>query len=111
MLTDWILVFLTLIIAIFTFLVWKVYERIACLTGAMESHSDLMLRISAARGINSKPIDLIWWDPTIADVPVKQEHEKPVELNKIYVYLPPHLRRNKPSLCARVRNLVRLPEL
>ena len=76
MLTDWILVFLTFVIAIFTFLVWKVYERIAWLTGAMESHSDLMLRINAARGINGKPIDLVWWDPTIADAPVTKEHEK-----------------------------------
>ena len=43
--TDWIMAVLTLIIAFFTFLVWKVYDRIAWLTGAMGSHSEIMLRI------------------------------------------------------------------
>jgi hypothetical protein len=69
MITDWLLVILTLVIAALTYLVWKVYERIAWLTGSMESHSDLMLRIEALRGIEVKPIELVWWDPTIEDVP------------------------------------------
>jgi len=64
------MIILTLIIALLTFLLWKVYERIAWLTGAMETHSDLMLRIEAKRGINEQPIKLVWWDPTIADPPV-----------------------------------------
>ena len=72
MITDWLLVFLTFVVAVLTFLVWKVYERIAWLTGAMETHSDLMLRIEALRGIDGKQIALIWWDPTIGDPPTQK---------------------------------------
>lgn len=111
MITDLIMVFLTFVIAALTYLVWKVYERIAWLTGAMESHSDLMLRIEALRGApNGKPIDLIWWDPSIKEAPIVQEHGKKVELNQIYVYLPPRLRQKKPSLKQRLCNLFKLPE-
>jgi hypothetical protein len=35
----------TCVIAVFTFLVWRTYERMAFFTGAMESHSELMLRL------------------------------------------------------------------
>jgi hypothetical protein len=63
MIAHWLLVFLTLVIAIFTYLAWKVYEKIAWLTGAIESHSDLMLRIEALRGIHGKATELVWWDP------------------------------------------------
>ena len=108
MITDWLLVFLTLVIAVLTYLIWKVYERIAWLTGAMESHSDLMLRIEALRGIGRKPIELVWWDPTIENVPTVKEHGKPVEMNRIYIYLPPKLRQNKPSTWKRLRDLFRL---
>ncbi len=110
MITDWLLVFLSLVVAVLTYLVWKVYERIAWLTGAMESHSALMLQIEALRGIKEKPIELVWWDPTIEDIPSVKEHGKPVEINRIYVYLPPKLRRNKPSTWERLRDLFRLPE-
>jgi hypothetical protein len=53
---NWLLVLLTLVITLFTYLVWKTYERIAWLTGAMETHSELMLRIEAKRGIRDNPI-------------------------------------------------------
>ena len=109
MITDWLTALLTCVIAILTYLVWKVYERIAWLTGAMESHSDIMLKIEALRGINGKQIELIWWDPTIEDVPTVKEHGKLVELDKIYFKLPLNLRRNKPSTCERLRDLFRLP--
>lgn len=79
LLTNWLLVLLTLLLVFLTFLVWKVYERIAWLTGSMETHSDLMLRIEALRGINDKPIELIWWDPTIAEPPV---HPEPWEASR-----------------------------
>ena len=95
---QWILVCLTLVIAFFTFLVWKVYERIAWLTGAMETHSDLMLRIEALRGINDMPIKLVWWDPTIEKIPTKKEHGQEIDLSTIYMYLPLEMRRNKPKV-------------
>lgn len=63
--SDGIMIVLTLVIAFFTYLVWKVYERIAWLTGAMESHSELMLRIEAKRGIEGQPIEILQWDPIV----------------------------------------------
>src|SRR5262245_21634256 len=105
-----LMVILTAIIALLTYLVWKVYERIAWLTGAMETHSDLMLRIEALRGVNNKPIELIWWDPTIAAPPVQMEHGKPVEMNRIHIYLPLKLRRHKKGALYRLRNLFSLPD-
>ena len=83
---------------VFTFLVWKVYELIAWLTGAMETHSDLMLRIEALRGINDMPIKLVWWDPTIEKIPTKKEHGQEIDLSTIYMYLPLEMRRNKPKV-------------
>lgn len=110
MLTDWIIALLTLVIAVLTYLVWKVYERIASLTGAMESHSEILLRIEAIRGApEGTPIELVWWDPSIEDPPVVREHGKLIELHRIYIFLPPNLRRNKPSLGRRLVNLFRLP--
>jgi hypothetical protein len=110
MITDWLMAFFTLIIVALTFLIWKVYERIAWLTGAMESHSDMLLRIEALRGIDGKQIELVWWDPSIEDVPTLKEHGKPIELKRIYIYLPPKFRRNKPTFGAKLRNLFRLSE-
>jgi hypothetical protein len=106
--TNWIMVILTLAIVVFTCLVWKVYERIAWFTGAMESHSNLMLRIEAKRGINGKPIKLVWWDPTIAQPPIRQEHEQEIDIDTIYIYLPPGLRQRQPSAWERVKQTFRL---
>lgn len=101
---------LTLVIAVFTYLVWKVYERIAALTGAMESHSEIMLRIEAIRGApNGKQIEMVWWDPTIETPPLKKEHGQPAKLERIYLYIPPALRQNKPSFWTKLRELFRLP--
>jgi len=108
--TDWIMVVLTLIIAFFTFLVWKVYDRIAWLTGAMESHSEIMLRIEARRGIKGKPIKLVAWDPTIEPPPnTKRKHRQKIDVKTIYVYLPLSQRKNKPSYWKRVKDLIKLP--
>ena len=96
-LPDWIMIILTLVIAIFTFLVWKVYDRIAWLMGSMETHSDLILRIEAKRGINDAPIKLLWWDPTIEAIPTKKQHGEEIDLSTIYIYLPPEMRRHKPT--------------
>lgn len=107
--SNWIMIFLTVVIAFFTYLVWKVYERIAWLTGAMETHSDLMLRIEARRGIGGEPINLVWWDPTIESPPVKREHGKEIDLSTIYIYLPLNQRRHKPGWWAKAKELLRAP--
>jgi hypothetical protein len=103
MITDWIIAVLTFVIAVFTFRVWRVYWRIAWLTGSMETHSNLMLRLQALKGgADGKPIELVWWDPTIEDAPGVREHGKPVDMKRIHIYLPPELRRNKPPLWKRL---------
>jgi len=103
MITDWIIAGLTFVIALFTCLVWRTYSRIAWLTGSMETHSDLMLRLQALKGgADGKPIDLVWWDPNIADPPGVREHDKPVDMNRIHIFLPPKLRRKKPPLWKRL---------
>jgi hypothetical protein len=97
MITDWIIAVLTFVIALFTCLVWRAYRRIAWLTGSMETHSDLMLRLQALKGdADGKPIELVWWDPTIADPPGVREHGKPVDMKRIHIFLPPKLRWKKP---------------
>ena len=106
---NWIMVVLTIVIAFFTYLVWKVYERIAWLTGAMETHSEIMLRIEAKRGINGQPIKLVAWDPTIEAPPIKREHGQEIDVNTIYVYLPLGQRKNKPMWWKRVKELLRFP--
>lgn len=101
--TDCIMIVLTAVIAFFAFLVWRVYARIEWFTGSMESHSETMLRIEAKRGMNDKPIKLVWWDPTIEPPPIKREHGQEVDMEIIYVFLPPGQRKNKPTWWARAK--------
>ncbi len=54
-----------------------------------------MLRIGAMRGINGTPIEVVWWDPTLAAPPVDMVHGQPANVNRVHVYLPPELRRFK----------------
>ncbi len=95
---------LTAVIALFTFLVWRVYRRIEWLTGAMESHSVLQLRLEAAKVVNSdgQPCRVVWWDPDIEPTPSTPQHGQEAQLNQIYLYIPPHLRRNRNKLSRRL---------
>lgn len=105
-----IMVFFTIVIAFFTFLVWKTYERIAWLTGAMESHSDLMLRIEARRGIkDGDPIRIVWWDPTLGESVPKKEHGKDVDLSTIHIFLPVEMRRKQKTTKQKLKELLTLP--
>jgi len=104
MITDWIIAFLTLVIALFSILVWRVYRRLAWLTGAMESHSTLMLGIEAKRGVNNQPIKIIWWDPTIEEPPFTGEHGKEANLESIFMFMPPQYRKYKSSWFSRLKD-------
>ena len=107
---TWITVIFTGFIVIFTYLVWKVYERMAWLTGAMATHSNLMLRIEALRGINHEPIKLIWWDFSIGDPPRKDEHGQEVDVSTVYIGLPLKKRKNRKKTWAKLKELFSLPE-
>ena len=72
----------------------EVQERANWLSGALESHSSVMLRLRAEE-LGKK---LIWWDPT-HDGPVSkpppssQAHGAPAEVTTVYPYVDPKLRR------------------
>lgn len=67
----------------------KHLSRIAWLLGAIESHSELMLRMKA----KELGVEVVWWDPTKGTPPDEgKEHGAPAELTKIYQYLPVRLR-------------------
>ncbi|HLC42317.1 MAG TPA: hypothetical protein VJO34_11955 [Methylomirabilota bacterium] len=100
--TDVLLVVLTAVVAFFTYLVWLVYDRIAWLTGSMETYSALILRIEAARGVSGTPIEVIWWDPTIEPFPFTGAHGQPADLNRIYMGVPLRQRRQQRTLNQRL---------
>ena len=79
----------TFVIAFFAILVWIVYKKISDITGAQETHSEMMLKIEAKRC----RIPAVWWDPTIAAPPVGWKHDKEINLEKVYIYIPKELRK------------------
>ena len=106
--TNTWLVILTALIALLAYLTLRVYRRIAWLTGAMESHSTLMLRFEALRAVNSKgePLKVIWWDPDIPPPGPPPQHGQDASINEIRVYLPPHLRRGRKAWWAKAWHFV-----
>jgi hypothetical protein len=79
----------TVAIAFFAWTSWRVSRQLAWFTGAMETHSDLLMKMEARR----QKIPMIWWDPTIAPFPSSAEHGKPVRMRKIWSGMPLHRRR------------------
>jgi hypothetical protein len=102
---EWVTAGLTIVIAFFTFLVFRVYQRMAFLTGAIESHSNLMVRIEAKRGIDGKSIKAIWWDPTVEKTPIRQ-HGQEDDLSTIYLFLPQEQRKYRPTAWQRLKTLL-----
>ena len=84
----------TVVIAVLSYFVFKINKQMAWFTGAMESHSEIQYLLSAQRD----KIPIVWWDPTIEKVPNKPKHGDPVEIKKIYRYLPVNLRQGKKKL-------------
>lgn len=82
----------TLIVTVaIAFFAHKINKKIAWYTGAMESHSTLMLRMEAEK--NGKK--LIWWDPDYRDSPKTQEHGDDAKIDTIRIFLPPEIRLKK----------------
>jgi hypothetical protein len=77
------------LIALLTFFLWRSYKRIEWLTGALESHSMLMLRIEASRLQTDKgdSVRLIWWDPDEEALPAPT-HGAEAKLETLRLYLP-----------------------
>ena len=92
-LTDWLMVIISFLLLLLGFFAWRISAKIAWFTGAMETHSTMMLRIEAKRGINGEPIKVIWWNPSIKHFPFFGEHNTEAELSEIYLGIPPKFRR------------------
>ncbi|MGD8617913.1 MAG: hypothetical protein PVH54_01860 [Gammaproteobacteria bacterium] len=95
----------TVIIAVFTALVWKINRRMEWLSGAMESHSTLILRMEAEK----RGIEMEWWDPSIEEFPREGRHQDPCKINKIYLGIHPKFRKKSQpdSICYQLGLFVR----
>ncbi len=96
-LVDWVMVVITVLIAFVSLMAWRVSKLVAWLTGAIESHSSLMLRLEARRGVPGEPVKVVWWDPTLGDPPLERKHGEEAELHCIYTCLPPRQRQRRRS--------------
>ena len=95
---DWANVIFAGSVAFSGWMVWratqeiaKYNERLTWFTGAMESHSKIMMRLEA----NRQKIPVVWWDPDIEGVPTtpSKKHKAPAEISTVYQFLPPNLRK------------------
>lgn len=75
----------TIVIALFSMLVWRLHKRMNWLTGALESHSDIQLALKA----QELQIEVVNWDPTVERVPSARKHGEPREITRIYSFMPP----------------------
>jgi hypothetical protein len=103
----WMIV-LTFLLVVFTFLTWRTYKTIEFLTGAMESHSTLELRLEILKWNDQHPdkqIKMIWWDKTKTDTPTEgaPTHGQPVAMDEVYFMLPLKKREGQNSLCRDIR--------
>ena len=57
--------------------------------GSLSSHTARALEIFAKKASTN----VIWWDPTIEDTPVKYEHGAKVQTETMYMLIPQHLRK------------------
>jgi hypothetical protein len=85
-------VILAAAIVYFAWVSWKISMRLAWLTGAMESQSDIIARLEAQKQRNP----LIWWDPTMKPFPHEGVvHGKPCHTKKLAIGIPEHLRQHQ----------------
>lgn len=87
--TNTITAISSVVIAVFTFLVWKVYRRLTWFTGAMERHSDQQRRMVAKQ----QKIPIVLWDKTIHDWPEDGDHGQRDQVKYIAVGVAPGRRR------------------
>lgn len=95
--TNELIALLTGVIALFTYLVWRCYRRIEWLTGSLESHSMIALRLEVARTMTSsgQSVKIIWWDPDIGGAGAQPKHGDDATVNEVRIFLPPHLRQGR----------------
>ena len=74
----------TVVIAILSYHLWRSSKRVEWLTGALESHSEIQLAIAAKEA----DMEVIWWDPTLEEVPSVRKHGEQRDLSRVYTFLP-----------------------
>ncbi len=74
----------------------RISRRITWFTGAMERHSDQMRQMKA----HELGIEMIWWDKTMPEAggefPFDGAHHQKVQLDKLYIGVPPWTRHKNP---------------
>lgn len=90
--TDWLNGLVAFLLLFLNILVWRLSRRATWLTGALESHSTFMLRLEAKRGVDGKPIRVVWWDPNREKPLFTGAHGVEADLEQVYLYLPPEHR-------------------
>lgn len=95
--TDLFMVGISVALLWLSFLAWRINKQIAWFTGAMESHSQIMLMLEASK---KEAVTLRWWDPYFngpkKEWPTKGQHNEAIELKEIYVGLPVERRKRHP---------------
>jgi hypothetical protein len=93
---DAVLSILTAALCVLAFVTWRVYKLQAWLSGALESHSLLQLRMLAA----DRGIPTVWWDPSMGDPPsaARRVHGQVDSLETVYLYVPTGLRADRKNL-------------
>lgn len=102
---DFMMVVLTALLAFFAFLTWRTYDRIEFLTGAMDSHGTMDIRLQVMKWNIEHPehkIKLVWWDKTIEALP-PYSHGDLAEVTQVHVMLPLGRRQGQNSLCRDLR--------
>jgi hypothetical protein len=102
--SEWIAILSLTISAILTYLIFKANNRLTGLTGAMETHSQLMLMLEAKK----QGVDVIWWDPFFEGPnkkwPRHASHNTKARIKEIFIGLP-ESRRRKHSIFSRLKVL------
>ena len=79
----------TVAIVLLTCLLLRLNRRLASFTGAIESHSELLLRLK----FKEENLPVVWWDQTVEPWPDENKrHRNRSELTHVVLGVPEHLR-------------------
>lgn len=74
-----------------SYLIWQTYRKIEFLTGALETQSELMLRLTLKD--RHPDISVVWWDKSVEDFPFEGKHGQPFDLKTVRFGFPMKHRR------------------
>jgi len=71
--------------------IYELQDRLTWFTGAMESHSQIMLQLEA----ENYGKELIWWDPNYEKPPFPHKHGDKATVERVMIYIDPKYRVKK----------------